>query len=109
MPESLDLLQYALLVTGIQYLLGEAEILNLPRNLLPNFLWKLVRCPACCGFWLGVGSAAFGYAPVPSPSPIARCLLGGVITLVLTSVGRSLMNVGWVLGDHDAPEGSDGG
>jgi len=109
MPESLDLLRYALLVTGIQYLLGEAAIFNLPRDLLPNFLWKLVRCPACCGFWLGVGFSILGYAPVSSPSPFAGCLLGGVTTLVLTSIGRSLMNVGWVLGDHTEPEGSDGG
>jgi hypothetical protein len=54
---------------------------------LPNFLDQLLRCPACSGFWLGLGCGWLGIQPLHIGPPwlaVVAAGLAGIFTTPLT-------------------------
>lgn len=114
-----SLLLFGILLTAVQYLLGESTLLAKPRGWLPTSIQYLVACPACCGTWLGVGvglipdgaamwkSAIEVYAPwVPASTP--AWIISALAAMSLVPIGRGFMALGWAAStlpdahDHDS-------
>ena len=108
------LLELAIFLSAIQYLLGEAAIFDRVRGKLPETLRYLLRCPACCGFWLGVGAGWVGFGPwarLESWGGVAAgAAAAGVAAIVIVPMTRGLMALGWAAAqpphDHDVEEKS---
>lgn len=94
------LAELAIFASAIQYLLGEASIFDRPRSKLPAILQQLLRCPACCGFWLGLGAGALGLSPWGGRWGIP---LTGLAAIAIVPTVRGLMALGWAASqpDHD--------
>ena len=113
---AVSLFLFAVLLAGIQYLIGESKIplLQWPRERLPGVVRYMLACPACCGTWLGfaVGLIPAGkamWAPmVDAYAPwIVWCptfIVVGISGAVLVPVVRSLMALGWAVADMSMVE-----
>ena len=82
----MPLIEFGIVTTGVQYVIGASKIGKPVRSRLPAGLRDFVSCEACAGFWIGVALTPWG--PWPSWTGAA---LSGLAGLVLTSIGRSLM------------------
>lgn len=99
------LLELGIFLAALQYLLGEASIFDRPRNALPAILQQLLRCPACCGFWLGLGAGWLGVTPWLGRWGIP---LTGLAAIAIVPTVRGLMALGWAASQpphdhHDEP------
>jgi hypothetical protein len=65
----MDLAPFLFVAAGIQYLLGGAAITNWARGLVMlipgvgQWLFTLLVCTACCGWWVGIVMGALGKSP----------------------------------------------
>jgi hypothetical protein len=57
-----SLIAHSLFALGLWYVIGVASITYRPRTWLRSqrrricdLLLELLQCPACCGFWIGLG------------------------------------------------------
>ena len=87
----MKLLELGIATTAAQYILGASRILAPLRSRLPARVRRFLACPACCGWWLGVAFGGF-FVPIGELQPI-ELLQNGAAGLVLTAVGRSLMEL----------------
>ena len=85
----MTLLEFGILTTAAQYVLGGARITAPLYKRLPNWLRIGVECQPCCGTWLGLAAHFAGLAP---SSNVPLNMAAG---MVLTAVGRSLMSLGY--------------
>lgn len=63
----LDVLQWALLVLGLTYLVTEAGItapIRVPLGAASDVLFMLLTCRQCAGFWVGAVLGACGLYPL---------------------------------------------
>lgn len=108
------LAQFTILLAAVQYLLGQADmpLLAAVRDRLPAVLQQLLRCPSCCGFWLGLLAGYFGLAPVWGDGlPILafgeavdvvasrgfQTGISGVAAIALTPFARGVMDLGFAV------------
>lgn len=100
MEPDLTLLIFGLYCTGVYYLLARARITRWLWSRLDSVpaVGELLRCPACAGFWIGLGMShayapmdhwCWGYAPCALFA--VHC---GVLGMVLTAVIFGLMRWG---------------
>lgn len=85
MTSAIDSMTYVVLVLGVRYVLGASSLFSMHRiaiaralarhsRALAAFVYALITCPACLGFW--VGAAFSGWCPLPGyASPFAAMLL----------------------------------
>ena len=98
-----SLILFAILCTGVYYLLARAEITRWLWQPLDGMrvIGPLLRCPACTGFWLGLLIAS--WSPVDMTIPIQGHWLGcidafarhGLYGMVCTALGWGAMK--WAL------------
>lgn len=64
----LELIRFGLLVVGLVYIVTQSSIFTIMRMLVVRtkifMLAQLFYCPACMGFWMGLGLGALGYWPL---------------------------------------------
>ena len=95
-----EFLEFTLIVTGLQYLFGEARITAALRALYPPWAEILMTCPSCAGFWIGLLGAGLGLGPVTHAHGLWwGALTGGLIALVTTPALRGLMALGWAVAE----------
>lgn len=58
---------------------------------LPSWLDELLRCPACSGFWLGIGLGLAGLRPLVTGSWIANVLIAGLVGVWGTPVVEGIL------------------
>ncbi len=58
------LLLLGVLSASLHWILARAEITRFAWSRAPRWLDKLLRCPACSGWWLGLGLGLLGVHPV---------------------------------------------
>jgi hypothetical protein len=83
---SLDVRQLVLLgllSAAVHWLVARAEITRFFWSRAPRVVDKLLRCPSCAGFWIGLGLGALGVRPVAAP-PLTAVLASGVLAIVAT-------------------------
>lgn len=83
-----DVLIFACLCTAAYYLVARAQLTRWLWQPLDGvrFIGPLLRCPACCGTWLGAGVGWYWH-PVPMRSPVeftVTCALLGMVCTALT-------------------------
>lgn len=66
----------------------------------------LLRCPACSGFWLGLGLGAVGIAPMTTGIYPLDVGSAGVLAMFLTPVAEGVMVWGLAMSavEEDAPD-----
>jgi hypothetical protein len=83
-----QLLLLGLLTTGLHWLIARAEISRFFWSRTTGILDKLLRCPACSGFWLGLGLSPWIHPVGVGWGP---SLCTGLLALVLTPLGEALL------------------
>lgn len=58
---------------------------------LPRFLAELLSCPACSGFWIGLGLGLAGLRPLHTGHDLLDVFLAGVLALYATPVLEGVM------------------
>lgn len=56
-----------------------------------SFLDKLIRCPACSGFWLGLIAGVGGLRPVTTLSSFGAIVWSGALAVFLTPVTEAIL------------------
>lgn len=114
MPYLISILEFTIFLTALQYLVGEATILDRLRVKLPALAQQMVSCPSCFGFWLGVIAGPLGLGPWGHGRPWwSAAGLSGLAALVLVPVFRGMMALGWAVSgaghseDHDHDPGHE--
>ena len=79
------------LCTSLHWLLARSEIFKFAWSRAPGWLDKLLRCPSCSGFWLGLGLGAAGIRPVEGVSVRVVIMTTGLIAVVLTPVVEAIL------------------
>lgn len=64
MIDSWSVLGLTLAAFGLAYIMGQSKITQAPREMVSrsklkvvHFMLDLIECPACFGFWIGLGGA----------------------------------------------------
>lgn len=79
----MSVLVWVLIAYGVTMLVTISKIAEPLRRRIPTaFARKLVSCPMCFGFWVGIGLSLSGVGIAPAPSlshlsPLARVLMDG--------------------------------
>lgn len=64
-----ELTVYSVVALAVVFFLGHSRLTFQPRKWLSQqgkagrWFVSLLQCAGCCGFWLGVAAAVFGYGP----------------------------------------------
>ncbi len=105
MPYLISILEFAIFLTSLQYLIGEATILDRLRVKLPSLAQQMISCPSCFGFWLGVIAGPLGLGPWGTDRPWwSAAGISGLAAIVLVPIFRGLVALGWAVsgaGQHD--------
>ncbi len=81
-----QLLLLGLLSTSVHWLVARSSIAEPLWSRARGRLGDLLRCPACSGWWLGLGLGALGITPVASPHRWIAIVAAGLLAVVLTPV-----------------------
>jgi hypothetical protein len=84
-----QLIVFGLLTASTHWLIARSEIARPLWSRARGGWEKLLRCPACSGFWLGLGSHLVGLHPV-GPGFIAN-ILTGILGAILTPIFESVL------------------
>lgn len=78
MTDALELVRWVLATLGLIYMITQSVIFSGPRIVITrgsNFRTQLFYCPACIGFWIGVGSGIdhmFGQTGVSAVATVGQ-------------------------------------
>lgn len=84
-----DLVVFGLLTASTHWLIGRSEIAKPLWSRATGWIEKLLACPACSGFWLGLGYGALGLRPVSYGW--RGVLIAGVLGAILTPIFEGLL------------------
>lgn len=84
-----QLIVFGLLTASMHWLIARSEIARPLWSRASGWFDELLRCPACSGFWLGLGSHLAGLHPIGGG--FAANLLTGVLGTILTPVFESVL------------------
>ena len=91
---TLNLEQLALLgliTAAAHWIIGRSEIARPFWSRVTGWPGKLLACPACSGFWLGLGLAGLGVRPVAHGSRAVEVLAAGVLATIVAPVFQAVM------------------
>ncbi len=91
---TLDVGQLALLgllSTALHWLIARSKIAQPLWSRARGWLALLLACPACSGWWLGLGLGTGGVRPVTVSWRIVEVVLCGLLAMVLTPVVEAVM------------------
>jgi len=98
---TLDVHQLAilgLLSTSIHWIVGRSKIAQPLWSRARGWFGALLACPACSGFWIGLGLGAAGAKPIGGLPHVghdaAAILAAGLLAVVLTPVCEAVMLLG---------------
>jgi hypothetical protein len=96
-----QLLLLGLLTAPFHWIIARSEIAKPLWSRLTGWPAKLLACPACSGFWLGLALAVGGVRPVDITWPVghqavltAEILAAGVLATLVTPVMQAVMLLG---------------
>ncbi len=89
-----QLLLLGLLSTSVHWLVARSSIAEPLWSRARGRLGDLLRCPACSGWWLGLGLGALGVTPVVSPHRWVAILVAGLLAIVVTPVFEAVLLFG---------------
>lgn len=81
----------AILSAALHWLIARATITKPLWSRARGVLDKLLRCPACSGFWIGLWLGVVGFRPVTSSVPVADVMAAGFLAMWLTPVAEAVM------------------
>lgn len=58
---------------------------------LPHVVTDLLECPACFGFWIGIGLGLVGVQPIAVSHTWANALLSGVLAVFGTPIAEGAL------------------
>ncbi len=97
------LLLLGMLSASLHWVLARAEITRFAWSRAPRWLDKLLRCPACSGWWLGVLFGVLGVCPVQiAESRAGEFACAGLLAIWLTPVFETCLL--WGLEHSAVPE-----
>jgi hypothetical protein len=106
-----QLVLLGLLAAPLHWIVARSEIARPFWSRLAGWPAKLLACPACSGFWLGLALAAGGVRPVDITWPLgpqavmtAEILAAGVLATFMTPVVQAVMLLGLHYSAVPAPE-----
>lgn len=79
---------------ALHWLFARAKITEWFWSRMKGWPAKLLACPACSGFWLGLGAGALGLTPVTTSYRWIDVALSGVLCLWATPIFEGLMLYG---------------
>jgi hypothetical protein len=91
------LLLLGLLSTSAHWIIARSKAMRWFWSRARGWRAALLACPACSGFWLGVGLSVIGVkavtvaCPVPQAVYFAEALASGVLATILTPVFQGVM------------------
>lgn len=77
---------FGVLCAVLHWLAGRAEITKPLWSRAPGPLDRALRCPACSGFWLGLGLGLLGLRPVLIGHAFTDVLLTGLLGIFATPI-----------------------
>jgi hypothetical protein len=82
-----------ILTATIHWIIARAEITKRFWNAiwLPEFLNGLLRCPACSGFWLGLGLGGLGLRPMATGHAWLDVVVAGLCGVWCTPIAEELL------------------
>lgn len=93
-----QLLLLGLLSAAAHWIIARSKVMRWFWSRLRGWRADLLACPACSGFWLGLGLAAAGLKPValviegaPHAARVAEIITAGVLAVFLTPVCQAVM------------------
>ena len=86
----------ALLCAALHWTIARSSALKFVWSRATGRLERLLACPACSGFWLGVLLAIFGLRPISTAFPTLDVFCSGLAGLYLTPVAESVLLWGLV-------------
>lgn len=84
-----QLVVLGLLTASTHWLIARSEIARPLWSRTTGWLGALLRCPACSGWWIGLGLGAAGLHPVGSG--LFAWLMTGVLGTILTPIFESVL------------------
>ncbi len=106
-----QLVLLGLLAAPLHWIVARSEIARPFWSRLAGWPAKLLACPACSGFWLGLALAVGGVRPVDITWPLghqavltAEILAAGVLATFMTPVVQAVMLLGLHYSAVPAPE-----
>lgn len=83
----------AILASALHWLIARASITEWfwSARWLPDFAYDLLECPACSGFWIGLGLGAAGCRPLVTGCWWADTLLAGIGAMWGVPVAEAVM------------------
>ncbi len=83
----------AVLSAAVHWLVGRAEITKPVWDAiwLPARIGNLLRCPACSGFWIGLGLGGVGVRPIVTGYWWVDVLAAGITAMYTTPVAEAVM------------------
>ncbi len=101
------LLLLGVLSASLHWVLARAEVTRFAWSRAPRWLDKLLRCPACSGWWLGLWLWWLGVRPVQGTPHWGELACTGLLAIWLTPVFEACML--WGLEHSLVPDGSAAG
>ena len=89
-----SLQQFALLgvlSAAVHWLLARSDVMGWFWSRVTGRLDQLLRCPACSGFWIGLGLGAAGLRPVTTGYDFVDALTSGLLALYATPVAEGVL------------------
>ena len=89
-----QLLLLGLLSTAVHWLVARSKIAEPLWSRAHGWMGSLLRCPACSGWWLGLGLGAAGIRPVSGVHVVGAVALAGLLSMVVTPIVEAVMVLG---------------
>lgn len=76
---------------SLHWLVARSEIFRVVWENAGGWFDRLLRCPACSGFWLGLGLGGIGVRPLVCPWRALAIAASGLLAVVLTPVFEGVL------------------
>jgi hypothetical protein len=83
----------AILAAATHWLVARAQITKRFWDAiwLPEFIYDLLSCPACSGFWIGLGLGALGVRPLVTGHLWIDVIVAGIAAMYGVPVAEAVM------------------